>query len=130
MIERTDLPAGMLSFPSIARYLREQLLYLGIAAVVAAVLWAIDQPYNNAGHPPPKLVSSNSIRELSGTGAVLGVFPAWKYENSIVALTSGDRLLLFTDGITEASQVLTVRSSVRKIWRRWQKPTAPAPLSS
>lgn len=118
MIERTDLPAGMLSFPSIARYLREQLLYLSIAAVVAAVLWAIDQPYNNAGHPPPKLVFSNSIRELLGTGAVLGVFPAWKYENSIVALTPGDRLLLFTDGITEASQVLTVWSSVRKIWRR------------
>jgi phosphoserine phosphatase RsbU/P len=34
--------------------------------------------------------------------AVLGVFPAWTYEESSVELGSGDRLVLFTDGITEA----------------------------
>jgi len=35
-------------------------------------------------------------------GAVLGVFPAWTYQDSSVDLSSGDRLLLFTEGITEA----------------------------
>jgi sigma-B regulation protein RsbU (phosphoserine phosphatase) len=59
--------------------------------------------YCNAGHPPPMLVSSDSIRQLPGGGAVLGVFPTWKYEDSMIGLRSGDRLLLFTDGITEAS---------------------------
>ena len=59
--------------------------------------------YCNAGHPRPKLVSSDSVRELSGGGAVLGVFPTWKYKNSVVALSPGDTLLLFTDGITEAA---------------------------
>jgi sigma-B regulation protein RsbU (phosphoserine phosphatase) len=34
---------------------------------------------------------------------VLGVFPSWTYEDSIFELRAGDRLLLFTDGITEAS---------------------------
>jgi sigma-B regulation protein RsbU (phosphoserine phosphatase) len=34
---------------------------------------------------------------------VLGVFPTWKYEDSTIDLSPGDRLLLFTDGITEAS---------------------------
>jgi sigma-B regulation protein RsbU (phosphoserine phosphatase) len=59
--------------------------------------------YCSAGHPSPMLVSSDSILLLPGRGAVLGVFPAWKYEDSMVNLRRGDRLLLFTDGITEAS---------------------------
>ncbi len=33
---------------------------------------------------------------------MLGVFPEWKYENARLALEPGDRLLLVTDGITEA----------------------------
>ena len=59
--------------------------------------------YCNAGHPYPILVSSGSIRQLDQGGAVLGVFPTWKYENSTIELSPGDRLLLFTDGITEAA---------------------------
>jgi len=59
--------------------------------------------YCDAGHPPPMLVSSDSIRQLAVDGAVLGVFPTWKYEDSTISLSPGDRLLLFTDGITEAS---------------------------
>jgi len=59
--------------------------------------------FGNAGHLYPILVSSGSARMLDQGGAVLGVFPGWKYENSTIALRSGDRLLLFTDGITEAS---------------------------
>jgi phosphoserine phosphatase RsbU/P len=40
--------------------------------------------------------------QLDPGGAVLGVFPSWNYEDSCVNLKSGDRLLLFADGITEA----------------------------
>jgi sigma-B regulation protein RsbU (phosphoserine phosphatase) len=58
--------------------------------------------YCNAGHPYPILVSSGALRTLDQGGAVLGVFPAWTYQESSVGLGSGDRLLLFTDGITEA----------------------------
>jgi sigma-B regulation protein RsbU (phosphoserine phosphatase) len=58
--------------------------------------------YCSAGHPAPLLVSPDSSQRLRGGGAVLGVFPAWKYEDSFVNLNRGDRLLMFTDGITEA----------------------------
>jgi sigma-B regulation protein RsbU (phosphoserine phosphatase) len=58
--------------------------------------------YCNAGHPYPILVSSGAVRTLDQGGAVLGVVPTWRYEDSTLRLTSGDRLLLFTDGITEA----------------------------
>ena len=59
--------------------------------------------YCNAGHLYPILVSRGSVRTLDQGGALLGVFPAWTYEDSAVDLNAGDRLLLFTDGITEAS---------------------------
>ena len=59
--------------------------------------------YCNAGHLYPILVSRVSVGTLEQGGAVLGVFPAWTYEDSVIDLKAGDRLLLFTDGITEAS---------------------------
>ena len=57
--------------------------------------------YCNAGHLSPIWLSGRSTRLLPAGGAVLGVFPEWKYEDAIINLTSGDSLLLFTDGITE-----------------------------
>ncbi len=59
--------------------------------------------YCNAGHLYPILVAGGSSGMLEQGGAVLGVFPEWVYEDSMVELRTGDRLLLFTDGITEAA---------------------------
>ena len=59
--------------------------------------------YCNAGNPYPVLVSRGVTRMLEKGGAVLGVFPSWTYEDATIDLWPGDRLLLFTDGITEAS---------------------------
>lgn len=59
--------------------------------------------YTNAGHPRPILIDgSGRATHLEKHGALLGVFPNWKYEDSIIELRPGDLLLLFTDGITEA----------------------------
>jgi sigma-B regulation protein RsbU (phosphoserine phosphatase) len=59
--------------------------------------------YSNAGHNPPLLVRPNgSIARLTEGGMVLGVFPDTAYEQAELPLTSGDRLVFYTDGITEA----------------------------
>lgn len=60
--------------------------------------------YCNAGHNPPLLIRSDGTsQELNAAGAVLGQFPQWLYEQSELQMRSGDRLLLFTDGLVEAS---------------------------
>jgi len=58
--------------------------------------------YANAGHYPPILVRADGAVERLGLGgAVLGVFPDGSYEQGQVAIQNGDRLVLYTDGITE-----------------------------
>jgi sigma-B regulation protein RsbU (phosphoserine phosphatase) len=58
--------------------------------------------YANAGHNPPLLVrSSGEVHRLASSGTVLGVFPDADYQGAELALRSGDRLLLYTDGISE-----------------------------
>ena len=60
--------------------------------------------YTNAGHNPPILVRRDgSYRRLESGGPALGVLADLGYEQAEVQLSSGDRLLLFTDGVTEAA---------------------------
>ena len=59
--------------------------------------------YANAGHYPPILVRADgSVERLDVGGAVLGVFPDGAYDQGQVDIQSGDRLVLYTDGITDA----------------------------
>jgi phosphoserine phosphatase RsbU/P len=61
--------------------------------------------YSNAGHLYPIIVSGKgAVLHLDDGCALLGVFPEWKYKNHSIKMNSGDRLLLFTDGITEAAK--------------------------
>ena len=58
----------------------------------------------NAGHNPPLVVrASGEVVRLAAGGTVLGVFPDAVYEERNVELGPGDRLVLYTDGITEAT---------------------------
>jgi sigma-B regulation protein RsbU (phosphoserine phosphatase) len=57
----------------------------------------------NAGHNPPVMLRADgSIARLATGGMVLGAFEDAAYEQGIVEVASGDRLVMFTDGITEA----------------------------
>ena len=59
--------------------------------------------YSNAGHNPPLAWHGQACRKLETGGAVLGVFADGSYEQASIDLLPGDRLLLFTDGISEAA---------------------------
>jgi sigma-B regulation protein RsbU (phosphoserine phosphatase) len=59
--------------------------------------------YSNAGHNPPLLIRADgSIAPMCEGGMVLGVFPENAYEQAELNVGSGDRLVFYTDGITEA----------------------------
>ncbi|HLG99472.1 MAG TPA: SpoIIE family protein phosphatase [Bryobacteraceae bacterium] len=61
--------------------------------------------YVNAGHNPPLLARNNgSVEKLDCTGLILGILPAARYEQKTVTLDVGDALVLFSDGVTEASR--------------------------
>jgi phosphoserine phosphatase RsbU/P len=58
--------------------------------------------YANAGHYPPILVHADGSTERLATGGpVLGPFADASYDERQIPIVSGDRLVLFTDGITE-----------------------------
>jgi len=60
--------------------------------------------FTNAGHNPPLLVRSHGQCERLETGGrVLGAFPDARYAQGEVQLRRDDRLVLFTDGLTEAT---------------------------
>lgn len=57
----------------------------------------------NAGHPPPLLVRDGSVTELVLPPALpMGLMASTRYPVHPIQLRSGDRLVLLTDGITEA----------------------------
>jgi sigma-B regulation protein RsbU (phosphoserine phosphatase) len=59
--------------------------------------------YSNAGHYPPIVIRvDGSVERLTAGGPVLGVFSDGVYEEASVPIRPGDRVILFTDGITEA----------------------------
>lgn len=59
--------------------------------------------YTNAGHLPPLLHNrnDNSMRHLKTGGTILGQFEGFEYKAEVVDLRKGDRIFLFTDGVTE-----------------------------
>jgi sigma-B regulation protein RsbU (phosphoserine phosphatase) len=59
--------------------------------------------FTNAGHNPPLLVRANGeCVRLEVGGSVLGAFPDLEYAQGEIQLREGDRVLLFTDGLSEA----------------------------
>jgi len=57
----------------------------------------------NAGHWPSLLVGKDRLEWLGSTGIPIGLFCEAKYQVQNVRLRPGDTLLLYTDGLIEAS---------------------------
>jgi sigma-B regulation protein RsbU (phosphoserine phosphatase) len=59
--------------------------------------------YTNAGHNAPIVFHRDGTHDrLLEGGGILGVFPIQEFSTGNYVLASGDRVLLFTDGVTEA----------------------------
>jgi sigma-B regulation protein RsbU (phosphoserine phosphatase) len=79
----------------------------------ASMFWCVyDQPlhslrYINAGHCPPFLISRRdgtlTTSRLDRGGPVLGLLPQAQYEATTVAIAPGDLLVMYSDGLVEAT---------------------------
>lgn len=59
--------------------------------------------YTNAGHTDPILIQDKKAAFIKGRhGIVLGAIEKTKYKEESITLNKGDRLVLYTDGVTEA----------------------------
>lgn len=58
--------------------------------------------YMNCGHIPPLLITSSGTRHLDNANLIVGIISEATYASSQFLLQPGDRVLLTTDGITEA----------------------------
>jgi sigma-B regulation protein RsbU (phosphoserine phosphatase) len=83
--------------------------------------------YMNCGHVKPLVVTEDSVVQLKESNLVVGLLPNITYESTTYQLKEGERLLLVTDGVTEAEneagdfygddalEAIATRSSVEQI---------------
>ena len=59
--------------------------------------------YINAGHEPPFIANRSGIKHhLMPTGPAVGAFPDAEFKIAEIQLKPGDKLIGYTDGVTEA----------------------------
>jgi phosphoserine phosphatase RsbU/P len=58
--------------------------------------------YVNCGHVQPMLASSGSVKRLENANMVVGLIEEATFTSERLQLKTGDRIVLATDGVTEA----------------------------
>jgi sigma-B regulation protein RsbU (phosphoserine phosphatase) len=75
-------------------------LFLGVIDPATRVL-----TYVNAGHNPPYVLGRDGkVAELRASGIPIGFLPDAVYEAPMMSIPKGSRLLMFSDGIVEATR--------------------------
>jgi sigma-B regulation protein RsbU (phosphoserine phosphatase) len=59
--------------------------------------------YCNAGHNPPLFFGNDEVHELTRGGLILGIYPNAKYERGFAYFDPGNILVMYTDGVVEAT---------------------------
>ncbi len=70
--------------------------------VVARLLGNGELELINCGHVPPLLVSGDTVTKLEDGNLPVGLVPQAEFQASRLQLKPGERLMLVTDGVTEA----------------------------
>jgi sigma-B regulation protein RsbU (phosphoserine phosphatase) len=78
------------------------------AQVFATLAWGVVDRFGrgelvNAGHLPVVAIGRGGCRKLESTGVPVGLFPGARYTSTPFELAEGEQLVLFTDGVTEAT---------------------------
>lgn len=83
--------------------------YIGRTGAFVTALYAVFDPgagrmvYSTAGHPAPRFVRGTEVISLDGDGGLpLGISQDAGYPEHEIMLRPGDRLLFYTDGVSEA----------------------------
>jgi phosphoserine phosphatase RsbU/P len=100
--------AGDMELPEIFSRVNDFLHSRSSEAMYATMFYGVISPvgdfnYVNAGHTYPLAVRCNGALEtLEAPNFPLGLFPAVAYEAGKTHLAPGDKVLIFSDGLTEA----------------------------
>lgn len=96
-------------------YVNKLLCNESVASMFVTVFYGIlditsgDVEFVNAGHNPPFLLTATGIRKVEITGdTVLGVFDDITFLTGKIEMNSGEKLFLYTDGVTEAFNIQEV----------------------
>ena len=102
----SDSPSQAITRVNLALYRR------GIESRFVTLMYGALRPdgqltYCNAGHNPPLLVSARGDRvtRLETGGPIVGLFEGAKFDEETIALSPGDWIILFSDGVSEALSV-------------------------
>ena len=81
---------------------------LSLVTLVCAVLGprigdAASVDIIRCGHPAPLLVRPGDVEEIGEANPIVGAFPDAAWQATRVAMRAGETLLLYTDGVTDAS---------------------------
>jgi phosphoserine phosphatase RsbU/P len=100
VVPRADDPASVLR--GVERVLSGQ---LHGQFVSAAYLWLDTESrkalYSAAGHPPLLRWSQGKLESIQSNGLIFGVLPECDYPVCEISIATGDRFLLYTDGLIE-----------------------------
>jgi sigma-B regulation protein RsbU (phosphoserine phosphatase) len=88
-------------------HVNEVLIRRAVASRFATALYGLVSrsggfTYSNAGHNPPILVGPRGVRRLRAGGLIIGAFEQATFDEETLQLETGDVLVVFSDGITEA----------------------------
>jgi len=132
LVEKIEAPADLL-----AKMNERMASYFSGAGLYLTAFYLRMYPdgrcvYCNALHPDPIILRKDGTTELlKATGFYVGMLKKVfkKYENAEINLVAGDRLVLYTDGLTEAMDVQnTIFSSERFLKLTEDNRSADAPI--
>ena len=99
---QADDPAALLSGMNAALHGNTQSQFV-TAAYVYLDAQKQELRYSAAGHPPMLLLRDGAVSEIAENGLILAAFGFAEYDTKAVPLKAKDRILLYTDGIIEAT---------------------------